>query len=64
MKEILRDIHGRKLGEIEISGEKQTLRDPLGKKLAEYDGKCTRDILGRKIGEGNLLMLFLSGKFG
>lgn len=59
MNQILRDRLGRKIGEIQDQGSKQIIRDHLGKKLGEFDGKITKDALGRKVGEGNLLTTLL-----
>ena len=59
MNQILRDNHGRKIGEIQDMGTKQIIRDAHGRKLGEYDGKVTRDDHGRKVGEGNLLTTLL-----
>lgn len=57
-REVLRDAMGRKLAEIETkSNGVRVLRTPMHERLGEYDPKTnvTRDSMGRKIGEGNLL---------
>ncbi len=56
--QILRDNHGRKIGEIQTRPDgKQTIRDGYGRHLGEYDAKnnITRDTFGRRVGDGNLL---------
>lgn len=61
--QILRDVDGRKIGEIERSrGNLQILRDRDGRRLGEYDESrnLTRDQDGRRIGEGNLLVVLLN----
>ena len=35
------------------------IKDALGNRLGEFDGRYTRKRNGEKIGEGNLLVLFL-----
>ncbi|WP_119157759.1 hypothetical protein [Caldimonas tepidiphila] len=60
--EVLRDRQGRRIAEIETRGDgKQVIRDPLGRRLGEYDPKSnvTRDAQGRRVGEGNLLVSLL-----
>ncbi len=60
MNEILRDAHGRKIGEIERWGDRQIIRDEHGRKLGEYNGRYTFDDHGRRVGEGNLLTMLLN----
>ena len=60
--QVLRDSMGRKLGEITTDTHgRQTLRDEMGRKLGEYDPNTdvTRDAMGHKVGNGNLLMTLL-----
>ncbi len=60
MSEILRDAHGRRIGEIERCGDKQIIRDEHGRRLGEYDGRYTYDDHHRRVGEGNLLTMLLN----
>ncbi len=59
MKQILKDSHGKTIGQIEQSGSKQKLYDSHGKYLGEYDGRNTKDSHGHTIGTGNLLTMLL-----
>ncbi len=59
MSQVLRDSHGRKIGEIQESGGKKIIRDEHGRKLGEFDGKVTRDEHGRLVGTGDLLTSLL-----
>lgn len=60
--QILRDVDGRKIGEIQVTRDDiQVLRDQNGRRLGEFDPRqnVTRDRDGRRIGEGNLLTILL-----
>jgi len=59
--QILKDQIGRKIGEIRVNGNVQTIHDHTGKKLGEYrvNSNTTHDHIGKKIGTGNLLTSFL-----
>ena len=55
----LRDKSGKLLGKIETSGNRQILRDSLGRIRGTFDGRDTRDAQGRLVGRGNLLATLL-----
>jgi hypothetical protein len=59
--EILRDRYGTRIGEVRITGSRQTLLDRYGYRLSEYDAHLdlTRDKYGTVIGHGNLLVTLL-----
>ncbi len=59
MGEILKDSHGRKIGEIRAEGSRQAIYDAYGRRLGYYDGRYTFDAYGRRIGSGNLLASLL-----
>jgi hypothetical protein len=64
-KELLRDQHGSRIGEIEtMSDGKQIIRDNHGTRLGEYSSRdnVTRDKHGSRIGTGNLLTRLLYEK--
>ena len=55
MNQVLRDSMGRKIAEIKSEGNRDVIRDPMGKQLGYFDGRYTYDPMGKKVGEGNLL---------
>ena len=59
MEEILKDKYGRRIGRIVTLGNKKIMYDSSNRRLGEFDGRITKDALGRKIGEGNLLVTLL-----
>ncbi len=59
MDQVLKDRYGRKIGEIKDRGSKQEIYNELGRKCGYFDGRYTFDELGRKVGEGNLLVTLL-----
>lgn len=59
MTQVLRDSHGRKIGEIQESCGKKIIRDEHGHKLGEFDGRVTRDEHGHLVGSGDLLTSLL-----
>ena len=59
MNQILKDKHGSVIGQIKPDGKKDVIYDKHGSKLGSFDGRYTYDRLGRKIGEGNLLVTLL-----
>ncbi len=59
MTQVLRDKNGRKIGEIIENGKKKIIKNALGHKLGEFDGKVTRDEFGRLVGTGDLLTSLL-----
>lgn len=59
MDQILKDRLGYKIGTIRTEGSKLVLYDALNYLLGYFDGKCTYDNHGYKIGEGNLLTTLL-----
>lgn len=60
-KQELRDRQGKLIGKIEANGSKGTIRDAQGRLLGTFDGKQTRDVQGRLVGNGNLLTTLLIG---
>jgi hypothetical protein len=58
---ILPDRQGAKVGEIEVVGPEQVLRDRQGRRLGSYDARTdlTRDRQGSIVGRGNLLTRML-----
>ena len=59
---VLRDSTGRRIGEIETQHDgRQVIRDATDRRLGEYDPRSdvTRDISGRRFGQGNLLTALL-----
>ena len=58
--EVLRDIHGKLIGEIREIGNGKTLYDSHGKALGTFRNGNTYDIHGRLIGSGNLLVTLLN----
>lgn len=59
MTEQIKDARGNKLGEIRDCGSRRAAYDSRSNKLGEFDGRCTYDNRGCKIGEGNLLAGFI-----
>ena len=56
-REVLKDAHGKKLGEIEKQGNHLVLMAADGTRLGHYDEgtNTTYDKHGSKVGSGNLL---------
>ena len=59
MNETLKDMTGRHIAIIKHEGNKQSIYDMTGRKLAYYDGIYTYNMTGRRIGYGNFLVLFI-----
>ena len=59
MQEELKDRYGRIVAYIKEEYNKKVIYNKLWKRLAYYDGRCTYDNLGRMIGYGNFLVLFI-----
>ena len=59
MQEELKDRYGRIVAYIKEESNKKVIYNKLWKRLAYYDGRCTYDHLGRMIGYGNFLVLFI-----
>ena len=55
MTQVLKDSHGRKIGEIRENGETQAIYDSRGVKKGEYRNGRTYDACSRKLGDGNQL---------
>ena len=62
MREVLRDRHGNRIGELTYEAGKTILRDRHGNRLGEYHHKdnVTRDRRGGRLGYGNLLASLLT----
>ena len=56
---LLKDVHGRKIGEIEETRGKKIIRNEHGHKLGEFDDKVTKNEHGRIVGYGDLLTTLL-----
>ena len=50
MIQILKDVHGRKIGEIEETCGKKIIRNEHGHKLGEFDDKVTKNEHGLIVG--------------
>ena len=61
MKQILKDKMGHRIGEVNDQSGRRVLADRTGRRLGEYDPKMnvTRDRVGNRVGEGNLLAMLL-----
>ncbi len=59
--QVLKDNHGKRIGEIREMSGRLVIFDSHGKRLGEYDPKTnvTKDSHGKRIGEGNLLTTLL-----
>ena len=62
MKEYLKDNLSRIIGYTQNENGKIVIYDYLGRRLGYYDGRCTYNNLGKIIGYGNLLALFIKDK--
>ena len=63
MEEELKDRLGRIRGRIKQESGRLVIYNYLGIRLGYYDGRATYDKLGRIVGYGNLLVLFLKDEF-
>lgn len=59
MVQDIRDRNGQIIGQIRTRGNIMDIYDMSGSKKGYFNGRSTYDMSGRKIGDGNLLIMLL-----